>query len=149
MRIVCVWDGSGHAMAALESVVPLFQPQAVALVEILMVIWPQRDTAMWQDIAERAVVADDLHRAAAEVATADAMRLRAVLSPLAAEVTVATADGETIPAVAKAIRNLDADLLLLIIGPHDPSGTIADHLRSIVRDATVPVWILHAPPESG
>jgi hypothetical protein len=132
-------------MAVLESVVPLFRPKAVSLVEIVMIVWPQRDTAMWRDIAERAVIADDLHRAAAEVSTSYAHRLRAVLSPLAHEVTIATVDGETLPAVDKKIRALGADLLLLVVGPHDPTGTIADHLRSIINEATVPVWILHAP----
>src|ERR1700733_14222872 len=88
MRGLCIWDGSGHAMEALQQVVPLFRAQAFSHIEIMMLVWPQRDTAMWRDILEREALAADLHRAAAEISTAYGDRLRKVILPTAKAVHV-------------------------------------------------------------
>jgi hypothetical protein len=53
MRAITVWDGSGHAMAALEQVLPMFRTSAFSHIEIMMIAWPKSNTAMWTDIARK------------------------------------------------------------------------------------------------
>jgi len=145
MRALCIWDGSGHAMAALGQVVPLFRGQAFSHIEIMMLVWPQRETAMWRDILEQEVVTSDLHRAAAEVSTAYGERLRAAVAPAAEDVHVSIVDEDTVPALKKATVDFRADLVFLVVGNVAPDSQVAENLRLIVRENTVPVWILHAP----
>lgn len=148
VRAICIWDGSGHAMAALGQVVPLFRAHAWSHVDIMMLVWPQRDTAMWRDILEEHVIWGDLHRAAAEVSTAYGDRLRAAISPMAAEVDVSIIDAETVPAIRKAIVELQADIVFLIVGSVQTDSQIASNLRQILRENPVPVWVLHAPAQA-
>jgi regulator of extracellular matrix RemA (YlzA/DUF370 family) len=145
MRAICIWDGSGHAMAALEQVVPLFRAQALSHVEIMMLVWPQRESAMWRDILEQHVVTSDLHRAAAEISTAYGNRLRAVILPTAKKVHVSIVDADTVPAIRKAIVELRADIVFLILGSVQPDSQIATNMRELLHENTVPLWVLHAP----
>jgi hypothetical protein len=145
MRAICVWDGSGHAMAALEEVVPLFRAQAFSHVEIMMLVWPQRETAMWRDILEQHAISSDLHRAAAEVSTEYGHRLRAAILPTAKDVHVSIVDADTVPALRKAVVELRADLVLLVLGSVKADSQIAKNVQTILHENAVPVWILHAP----
>jgi hypothetical protein len=145
MRAICIWDGSGHAMAALQQVVPLFRAQAFSHVEIMMLVWPQRDTAMWRDILERHAVSADLHRAAAEISTAYGDRLRTAILPTAKSVHVSIVDADTMPAIRKATLELRADIVFLVLGSVKPDSQIATNLREILRENVVPLWVLHAP----
>lgn len=110
-----------------------------------MLVWPQRDTAMWRDILEQHVIWADLHRAAAEVSTAYGGRLRAAISPMAEEVDISIVDAETVPAIRNAIVELRADIVFLVVGSFNPDSQIANNLREILRENPVPLWVLHAP----
>jgi hypothetical protein len=132
-------------MAALEQVAPLFREQAFSHIEIMMLVWPQRDTAMWRDILEQQVVLSDLHRAAAEVSTAYGDRLRTAISPIAEDVHVSIVNAATVPAIRKAILELRADIVFLVLGSFKPDSQIATTLREILRENPVPLWVLHAP----
>ena len=132
-------------MAALADVVPLLRPQAFTHVEIMMLVWPQRDTPMWRVILEQEAIASDLHRAAAEVSTAYGERLRTVLLSGAESVHVSIVDADTVPAVHKAIADHHADLAFLVVGPAAPESQVAANLRTILSEAAVPIWLLHAP----
>lgn len=112
-----------------------------------MLVWPQRDTAMWRDILEQEAVTNDLHRAAAEVSTAYGDRLRTAVSSAAADVHVSIVDADTVPAVRKAIVDFRADLVFLIVGAVKPDSQVADNVRQILRHNTVPVWLLHSPAQ--
>jgi hypothetical protein len=144
MRAICLWDGSDHAMAALRQVVPLFRAQAFSHIEIMMLVWPQRDTPMWRVILEQRAVWSDLHQAAAEVSTAYGERLRAAILSAAEDVHVSIVDEDTVPAVRNAIAHFRADLVFCLIGPFEPDSQIAEKMRAIVRESTVPLWVLHA-----
>ncbi len=145
MRAICLWDGSGRAMAALQQVVPLFRAQALSHVEIMMLVWPQRDSAMWRDILERQVVTSDLHRAAAEISTEYGERLRKTILPTAETVHVSIVDADTVPAVRKAVVELRADIIFLVLGSVKPDSQVANNLREILHENIVPLWVLHAP----
>jgi hypothetical protein len=145
MRAICIWDGSGHAMGALRQVVPLFRPHAFSHIEIMMLVWPQRESAMWLDILEHHLVAADLHRAAAEISTEYGDRLRTTILPMADTVKVSIVDADTVPAIRKAIVELRADLAFLVVGSFEPDSQIAENLRDILREIPVPLWVLHAP----
>jgi hypothetical protein len=145
MRAICIWDGSGHAMAALEYVVPLFRARAFSHIEIMMLVWPQRETAMWRDILEREAISADLHRAAAEISTEYAERLRAAISPMAEHANVSIVDADTVPAIRKAIVEHRADLVFLVLGSVEPDSQVSANLRAILHENPVPVWVLHAP----
>ena len=145
MRAICVWDGSSHALAALEQVVPLFRGQAFAYIEIMMLVWPQRDTPLWRDILEHQAASNDLHRSAAEVSTAYGERLRAAIQQTAEDVHVSIVDADTEPALRKAVVELRADLVFLVIGSTNPESQVARNLRAILHENSVPVWVLHAP----
>jgi hypothetical protein len=132
-------------MAALAQVVPLFRDQAFSHIEIMMLVWPQRDTAMWRDILEQEAVSTDLHRSAADVSTAYGARLSTAISPMAADVHVSIVDADTVPALRKAIVEHRADLAFLVVGSVSPDSQIAANLREILRENPVPVWVLHAP----
>jgi hypothetical protein len=135
-------------MAALEHVAPLFRAQAFSHIEIMMLVWPQRDTAMWRDILEQHALSSDLHRAAAEVSTAYGERLRSVLVPVADAVHVSIVDEDTVPALRKAVIELRADLVMLVVGNVKPDSQVAENLRTIVLENPVPVWVLHAPAQA-
>jgi hypothetical protein len=145
MRAICIWDGSGHAMVALQQVVPFFRAQAFSHIEIMMLVWPQRESAMWRDILERDVVSGDLHRAAAETSTAYGERLRTVILATAEDVHVSIVDEDTVPAIRKSIVELRADIVFLVVGSVKPDSQVATNLREILRENTVPLWVLHAP----
>ena len=124
---------------------PLFRARAFLHIEIMMLVWPQRDTAMWRVILEQQAVSDDLHRAAAEVSTAYGERLRSAISPAAGHVHVSIVDADTVPAVKKAILEFEADLVFFILERVEPDSQIAENMRAIVQESTVPLWVLHAP----
>jgi hypothetical protein len=132
-------------MAALEQVVPLFRAHAFSHIEIMMLVWPQRDTAMWRDILERHAVSSDLHRAAAEISTEYGDRLRTAISSTAEEVHVSIVDADTVPAIRKAVVDLRADLVFLVLGSVKPDSQVANNVREILHVNTVPLWVLHAP----
>ncbi|HEV8019897.1 MAG TPA: hypothetical protein VGP41_01465 [Candidatus Lustribacter sp.] len=132
-------------MAALEDVVPLFRAQAFAHVEIMMLVWPQRDTPMWRDIREQQVVSGDLHRAAAEISTAYGERLRAAVLPTAEAVHVSIVDEDPVPAIRKAVVELRADIVFAVLGSVKPDSEIAKSVREMLSDNAVPLWVLHAP----
>jgi hypothetical protein len=132
-------------MTALVRSVPLLRAQAFSHIEIMMLVWPQRDTPMWRVILEQEAVANDVHRAAAEVSIAYGNRLRAAILPAAADVHVSIVDEDTLPAIKKAIVNLRPDLVFLVVGQYEPDSQVAGNLRAIMRESTVPLWILHAP----
>jgi hypothetical protein len=132
-------------MAALGHVVPLFREQAFSHIEIMMLVWPQRDTAMWRDILEQHAISADLHRAAADISTAYGERLRTAISPMAEDVHVSIVDADTVPALRKAVAELLADLVFLVLGSVEPDSQVASNLRGILRENPVPVWVLHAP----
>lgn len=145
MRALLVWDGSGRAMAAFEEMLPLLRPAAFAHVEIMMLVWPQRDTAMWTDILDRQILSDDLHRAAAQVSADYAECLRAAVAPVAERVHVSTLDVEVVGAVKNGIVEFAADMVFFLIGSVAADSQIATHLQEVLRDVTVPVSVLHAP----
>jgi len=132
-------------MAALECVVPLFRPLAFSHIEVMMLVWPQSDTAMWTDILERQSVVDDLHRAAAEVSAAYAERLRAALATLADDVHVSMVDAGAVAAVKTAIVKFRADIVFFLMGSVDVDSQVATNLQAVLGESPVPVSVLHAP----
>jgi hypothetical protein len=132
-------------MASLQGVVPLFRPQAFAHVEIMMLVWPQRDTPMWRDILEQQVISGDLHRAAAEISTAYGHRLRTAILSTAKDVHVSIVDEDTVPAIRKAVVHLRADIVFAVLGSVHPDSQIAKNMREILSENAVPLWVLHAP----
>ena len=148
MRMIVSWDGSGHALGALRSVVGLFREQSVEHVEVVLRIWPPNDIARWSDIRQQQLVADDLHRAAAEVAANEVQLLEAVLSRIAQTIGSATPDGPFVAAIADAIERTRADLLFVLAGAHDASGTIEEAMRSVVEQSKIPTLILRSPAVS-
>jgi hypothetical protein len=132
-------------MTALQQVVPLFRPQGLSHVEIMMLVWPQRETAMWRDILEHQVVSGDLHRSAAEISTEYGERLRKTISSTAHSVNVSIVDEDTVPAIRKATADLKADLVFLVLGNVPRDSQVATNLRAILDETTIPLWVLHAP----
>jgi hypothetical protein len=145
MRALLVWDGSGHAMEALEQVVPLFRPSAFSHIEIMMLVWPQSDTAMWTDIQEQQLVSGDLHRAAAEVSTAYAERLRTTIASIAEDVHVTIVNADAVAAVKTAVVDFRSDIVIFVIGSVEPDSQVATSIQDILRECPVPVSVLHAP----
>lgn len=109
-----------------------------------MLVWPQRDTPMWRDILEQRVIVSDLHRAAAEVSTAYGERLRAAIAPAAGDVHVSIVDQDTVPAVRQAIVDFGADLVFCILGAVEPGSLVAENMRHVVSESSVPLWVLHS-----
>ncbi len=123
----------------------MLRARAFSHVEVMMLVWPQRDTPMWRVILEQQVVAGDLHRAAADVSMAYGDRLRAAILPAAENVHVSIVDADTVPAVRRAVADLRPDLVFLVVGTYDPASGVAANLREIMHESAVPLWILHAP----
>jgi hypothetical protein len=145
MRMIVSWDGSGHALKALRGIVGLFREGAVEHIEIILTVWPPRDVALWSDINERAVLADDLHRAAAEVAAADVRELEDLLRPIARSITSSTTDGHFAEVIGPAIERTRSDLLFVLAGTHDEHHVIAETLQSVVAESRIPTWLLRPP----
>ncbi len=144
MKLIVAWDGSGHALDALQGVVALFRPRAFTQVECILNEWPPRDTAMWADVRARIGI-DDTHDAAGEVVASAAQRLRTVVGPLGDSTSVSVTTGDPAENLRKAANASGVGLLLIAIGPHDTSGVLAETTRALVREASVPVLIVHAP----
>jgi len=145
MRALAVWDGSGHAMTALQQMLPLFRPAAFSHIEIMMLVWPQSDTAMWSDILEKQIELGDLHRAAAEVSAAYAERLRAAIASIAESVHVSIVNADAAAAVKAAIVEFRADLAIFLIGSVAPDSQVATSLQEVLRESRIPMSVLHAP----
>jgi hypothetical protein len=145
MRIVVSWDGSGHAIGVLRSVVALMRDQSVEHVEIVVSVWPQRDIARWADIHERQVISDDLHRAAAEEAQVEVKELEEILRPIAQSIVSTEPAGPYLDVLFAAVERTKADLLLVVAGAHDPSHVIEKTTLEIVAQSKVPTWILRPP----
>jgi hypothetical protein len=145
MRMLVSWDGSGHALGALRDVMPLFRERSVELAEIVLITWPARDIPRWSDIYERQIVADDLHRAAAEVTGEEVQLLEEIIRPIARRVTSSTADGPYVEIMTAAIERTNADLVLLLLGTHDASGVIAQTMQTWAQSASIPTLVLRPP----
>lgn len=143
MRMVCAWDGSGHGLKALRDIGALFRPDAFTHVEGFIFVWPTHDTALWRDIAERTVLVDDSHRAAAEVANEAAETLGAVLSSWGHAARVTTYDGDIIASILAAVKRARADILFLIIGPHTSAELVAN-LHALMERAEVTQVMIHS-----
>jgi hypothetical protein len=145
MRIVVSWDGSGHAIGVLRSLVTLIREQSVEHIEVVVSVWPARDIARWTDIAERQFVADDLHRAAAEEADIEVARLEEVLRPIAQSIVSTKPVGAYLDVLFAAVERTKADLLLVVAGAHDPSHVIESTLPEVIARSKVPTCILRPP----
>jgi hypothetical protein len=145
MRMMVSWDGSGHALQALRDTVGLFRERSVEHVEILLTVWPARDVPMWSDIQQRQFVADDLHAAAAEVATENLHTLEEILRPISQSIASSTTNGPFDEIIAGAVARTKADLLFVIVGTHDRHGAIAETMRKVVAESKIPTWILRPP----
>jgi nucleotide-binding universal stress UspA family protein len=145
MRMIVTWDGSGHGLGALRDLLPLFRGAVIDHIEILLTIWPPHDNALWADIRDRQFVSDDLHQAAAEVAATASARLHELLAPLSASIATSTNSGERSEMILRAIEETRADVVLVVIGNHDPSGAIRQGVEDVVNASSVPTWIIRAP----
>jgi nucleotide-binding universal stress UspA family protein len=145
MRMIVTWDGSGHGLGALRDLVPLLRGDKIDHIEILLTIWPPHENALWADIRDQQFISDDLHQAAAQVATTAAARLHELLAPLSASIATSTASGERSELILKAIENSQADVVMIVIGNHDPTGTIREGVQDVVNASGVPTWIVRAP----
>ena len=144
MKLVVAWDGSGHALDALEGLVALFRPRAFTEAECILNEWPPRETAMWADVRNALPAIDDAHDAAGRVVAGAAQRLRSVVGPLADSTTVSVTDGDPAENIRKAANTTGVGILIMAIGRHDPSGVIAETVRTVVHEASVPAVIVHA-----
>jgi predicted anti-sigma-YlaC factor YlaD len=144
--MVVSWDGSGHALAALQSVVGLFRDRIVEHIEIVIGVWPARDTAMWSDIQEEQFASDDLHQAAATVVAAKIALLEDALRPIAQTIASSTAVGAYADIVVETIARSNANMLFLILGAHDSQNVLEETLRAVV--ASKIVTCILRPPRS-
>jgi nucleotide-binding universal stress UspA family protein len=145
MRVVVGWDGSGHALGALEKLTDLFRAGAFDHIEIVLPVWPETDTPRWADIREQQVFSDDLHQAAAQTAADEITRLSAVLRPLAKSVTARSEVGDAVELLLAAVQQSRADMIFIAAGTRDSSGHIESTLERIVASALVPTLILRSP----
>jgi hypothetical protein len=145
MRMMVSWDGSGHALRALRDMVGLFRAGSVEHVEILITVWPPRDIAMWSDIQQRQFISDDLHAAAAQVATENLHLLEDILRPISQSIASSTTNGPFEKIIAATIARTNADLLFVIAGTHDRNNAIAESMRTVVAESKIPTWILRPP----
>jgi hypothetical protein len=145
MRMIVSWDGSGHAMEALRSVIGLFRDRSVEHVEIILTVWPPRDIALWADIQEQQFVSQDLHTAAAQVASDDVHRLEELFRPIARSIATSTTDGPFADVIDAAIERTKADMLFVIAGARDPHNPVQETMRAVVIDSKIPTWILRPP----
>ncbi len=147
MRIIVSWDGSGHAIGTLRSVIGLFGEAAAEHIEIVLTVWPPRDIALWSDIQERQLLSDDLHRAAALVAAEDLHELEDLLRPLAKSIAASTTNGPFPEIIAAAVARTRADLLFIIAGTHDAHNVLQEGLRAVVAASTIPTLVLRPPAQ--
>lgn len=148
MRTIVGWDGSGHGLAALKSALGSFREHVFDHVTILLAIWPQREIALWSDIRERQLVVDDVHRAAADIASDDAAALESLLAPFTRSMSSIVTSGEFSAVFLDAIASERADIALIVVGRHDHQGLIPGTLQRVVAGSRIPVWILHAAADA-
>jgi hypothetical protein len=145
VRIIVTWDGSGHGLGALEQLVGLLRARSVERIDIVVLQWPPKATAMWLDVETRQVLVDDLHRAAAEIAAENARRLAATLAPISSSISSSIRVGEFDDVFFEVMWETKADLLLVVLGSYDPSGIIEETLHHVISKSKIPMWIVRAP----
>jgi len=111
-------DGSADGLDALERLASL-GPNPDNSVVTLVVGWPPRGGVMWQDVYERQLSSDDLHRALEETVEAVSARLRRIGGSLAHEVTSRVEDGDGAEQLAAVAEREHADILFTgVTGGH-------------------------------
>jgi nucleotide-binding universal stress UspA family protein len=145
MRLLVVWDGSGHAFDTLSNVADLIRSGSIEHIEVVIPLWPESDVPRWDDIHGRQVFVDDLHGAAAEIAGEDASRLLHALAPLAVHIDSRIINGDVVAGLVQAVEETRSDLLLVAAGTRDQSGLIGRAVARLMRESPVPTIVLRAP----
>jgi nucleotide-binding universal stress UspA family protein len=112
MRLMIASDGSVDGLDALERLASLGADPGHSVVT-LVVGWPPRGGVMWQDVYERQIISDDLHRALEETVEHVSARLRRIGGSLAREVTSRIEDGDGAEQLAAVAKREGAEMLMI------------------------------------
>lgn len=149
MKLLVAFDGSDDGFEGLRMAAGMLgglgRNHEIALV---IVGWPPRHAPIWDRALERSFFVDDLHRAMAEVATAEFMRLRALFEPLGS-ILPEYAEGNVVAEVVELAALLEPDLVIAGItrgrnAKHANASTLA-----IVDRIPIPVLIAFGSRDAG
>ena len=130
MHLFIAFDGSDDGFEALRLLVTHLDPAEQRRVSATVIMWPQRESPIWDKALEHAVEVDDLHRAMAEVANAELQRVRGLFHETTRFHPI-TADGQPVDVLVNLTNGDPPDLMVAAVtgGRH----------RDVVRTAIAQV----------
>jgi hypothetical protein len=141
MKVLVAFDGSDDGFDGLRMAAGMLSGLGTDhKIALVIVGWPPRHAPIWDRALERNFLVNDLHRAMAEVAAAEFVRLRALFEPLGS-ILPEYAEGDVVAEVVELAALLEPDLVIAGI----TRGRNATHANAaalaIVHRIPTPVFI--------
>jgi nucleotide-binding universal stress UspA family protein len=150
VHLFITFDGSDDGFDALRTLVGHFNPAEQWRVTALVVMWPQRQSPIWDKALAHEADVDDLHRAMAEVANAALQRVRGLFREGTPFNGIA-ADGDPEEQILARIAAEKPDLVVIGITGGLRSRAVASILRQTMARTKRVVIIAHGadrtPPD--
>lgn len=113
MRILVAFDGSEDGFEGLRTIADLLRVSGTRHdITLAIVAWPARPSPIWDQAAELQVVADDLHRAVAEVVGMNLTRMQELFSPIGS-IRIEYLEGNPVTELLALERRSQAQLMVV------------------------------------
>jgi nucleotide-binding universal stress UspA family protein len=142
VHLFITFDGSDDGFDALRTLLGHFNPAEQWRLTALVVMWPQRESPIWDKALAREIDVDDLHRAMAEVASAALQRVRG-LFPEGTPFNGIAADGDPEEAILAQIAAEKPDLVVIGITGGLRSRAVGRVVRQTMARAKRVIIVAH------
>jgi nucleotide-binding universal stress UspA family protein len=113
VRILVAFDGSEDGFEGLRTIADLLRVSGTRHdITLAIVAWPARPSPIWDQAAELQVVADDLHRAVAEVVGMNLTRMQELFSPIGS-IRIEYLEGNPVTELLALERRSQAQLMVV------------------------------------
>lgn len=138
MKVVVIFDGSDDGFAGLTRAAEMLKASG-AKHEIMaaLVGWPPRKSPIWDRAFTNHPILDDLHRAMAEVASAEFTRLKKLFESVGT-VTTEYLEGDPVTEIVALVERQKPGLLLAGLTRGQDAESVQATAFAIVRRTSVP-----------
>lgn len=141
MKVLVIFDGSDDGFAGLQHAHEMLKGYG-AKHEIVcaLVGWPPRKSPIWDKAFTKQPILDDLHRAMAEVASAEFKRLKGLFAGVG-DVKTEYLEGDPVTEMVALIEREKPDLFVGGLTRGDDSESVTATAFAIVRRTHVPAFL--------
>jgi hypothetical protein len=140
MHLFIAFDGSDDGFEALQTLLAHLDPAEQRRVSATVIMWPQRESPIWDKAFAHEVEVDDLHRAMAEVADIEITRVRRLFGEETLFRAIA-ADGEPVDVLVNLTRADPPGLMLAAVTGGRHRDVVQAVLDQMVERTRQPVII--------